>query len=422
MDVYRVATAGGRLDATVRVPGSKSIANRALVCAALAEGESEIRGVPAGDDVDAMLVALRHLGVRVGTDATTVTLSGGRGRIRRGSLTLDCRLAGTTSRFLTALAALVPGPITIDGGAELRRRPMAPLHDALRSLGVEVRVLGSDGGLPAVVSGPPRAVIDQLDLSGDVSSQFLSALMLIGPSIPGGLRVRLTSSLVSRPYVALTAAVMEAFGRPGVQIGDRFVTVDPGEYVATKYDVEVDASSASYPLAAAAVCGGRVTVEGLGRGSLQGDAAFCRMLEAMGCRVEQDETSTTVYRDGPLRGISVDMSDMSDLVPTLAVVAAFAETATEISGVGFIRAKESDRIGDLCAGLRRAGITAEERSDGLVVHPGAVEHAVVATHSDHRLAMAFSVLGLGGRGMTIEEPDVVSKSWPDFWESLESWR
>lgn len=422
MDVYRVASAGGRLDATVRVPGSKSIANRALVCAALADGESEICGVPAGDDVEAMSAALRHLGVGVTTDATRVTVDGGLNRFRRGSLVLDCRLAGTTSRFLTAVAALVPGPITIDGGAELRRRPMAPLHDALRDLGVDVRVIGPDGQLPAVVSGPPRARVDDLDLPGEVSSQFLSALMLIGPFIPGGLRVRLTSSLISRPYVSLTSAVMESFGGPQVKIGDRFVSVDPGSYVATEYDVEVDASSASYPLAAAAVCGGRVTVEGLGRGSLQGDAAFCRILEAMGCRVEQDETRTTVHRDGRLRGVSVDMSDMSDLVPTLAVVAAFADTPTEIRGVGFIRAKESDRIGDLCAGLRRAGVIAEERSDGLVVHPGTVEHVVVSTHSDHRLAMAFAVLGLGGRGMTVEDPDVVSKSWPDFWESLESWR
>lgn len=426
MDVYRIAPLGAPVDATVWVPGSKSVANRALVCAALAEGTSVIGGLPEGDDTVAMLACLEGLGLEIDASVDegvdVVSIEGGRSRMRRSGSTLDARLAGTTSRFSTALAALAPGPVRIDGGDALRRRPMGPLHEALASMGVSVRALGVAGHLPVEVEGPFDPVIDEVTISGDISSQFLSALMLVAPYQPGGIRFHLSSPLVSRPYVRMTAAVMAAFGVAGVEIGDRIISVPPGAYAAGRFDVEADASSASYPLAAAAICGGRVTVEGLGVDSMQGDASFCRVLERMGCDVEQDRTRTTVRRSGALRGITIDMSDISDLVPTLAVVAAFASGTTEIHGVGFIRAKESDRVGDLCAELRAAGVGAEERPDGLVVHPRPMRAAQLGTHHDHRLAMAFALLGLGTSGIAVEDPDVVSKSWPDFWEMIEGLR
>ena len=422
MGVYRVAPLGAPIDAVVEVPGSKSIANRALVCAALAEGESVLRGVPGGDDTEAMLDCLKVLGLDFEREDSDVRITGGLGSFRRGPLTLHCRLAGTTSRFITALAALGPGPYTIDGLPPLRARPMAPLHDAMVAMGVRVHSAEGHGTLPVSVHGPLDPSVDEVSLRGDISSQYLTALMLIAPYLPNGLRFVLTTPLVSRPYVHITAAVMASFGVPGVELGDRIITVPPGRYQPCDYTVEPDASSASYPLAAAAICGGTVRVPGLTAASVQGDAGFCHVLERMGCEVTQDDMGTTVTRRGPLHGIEINMVDLSDLVPTLAAVAVFADGPVLIHGVGFIRNKESDRLSDLCNELRKAGIDATDDADGLVVRPGAPHTATLSTHHDHRLAMSFALVGLGASGIIIEDPDVVSKSWPHFWDMIEGLR
>ena len=422
MDVYRVAPLSAPIDAVIEVPGSKSVANRALVCAALADGETVLRGVPDGDDTEAMLDCLRAFGLEAERAGDDVRVTGGVALFKRGPITLPARLAGTTSRFVTALAALGPGPYTIDGLPPLRSRPMAPLHDALVSMGVHVRHGEIEGHLPVTVQGPVDVTLDEVSLRGDVSSQYLSALMMIAPYFPNGLRFMLTTPLVSRPYVRVTAAVMAAFGVGGVELGDRIITVPAGHYRPLDFRIEPDASSASYPLAAAAICGGRVRVPGLTRSSLQGDTAFCHVLERMGCEVVQDDTGTTVSRVGELNGIAINMSDLSDLVPTLAVVAAFANSKTDIHGVAFIRNKESDRLTDLCDELRLAGVDAVDNSDGLIVEPSIAHTATLGTHHDHRLAMAFALLGLGASGIIVEDPDVVSKSWPDFWTMIESLR
>jgi 3-phosphoshikimate 1-carboxyvinyltransferase len=423
MTTYRVQPLDGPLATEVRVPGSKSIANRALVCAALADGRSVLQGIAPGDDTAAMLDCLAALGIGCAfADAAddVVAVDGTGGVFTDGPVTLHTRLAGTTSRFVTALAALGGSEVVVDGEAALRRRPMAPLHDALAALGATVRPLGEPGQLPVGVCGPLRgAGVGALPIRGDVSSQYISALMLIGPYLPGGLRLQMTTPLVSRSYVGITAAVMASFGVVGVEVGDDEVVVPAGRYRATDYVVEPDASSASYPLAAAAVAGGTVHVAGLTATALQGDAQFVNVLAEMGCEVVQNATGTTVTREGPLRGLDIDMVDMSDLVPTLAVVAAFATTPTTIRGVGFIRAKESDRLGDLCAELQAAGVRASETDDGLVVQPGAPSPALLHTHHDHRLAMAFALLGLVADGIEIDDPGVVSKSWPDYWQMLE---
>ncbi len=422
MDVYRVAPLGVPIDAVVDVPGSKSVANRALVCAALADGETLLTDVPDGDDTEAMLDCLTRLGLEVERSGTAVRIAGGLGKFRRGPLTLPTRLAGTTSRFITAVAALGPGPYTIDGLDSLRRRPMAPLHEALVAMGAIVEPSGAPGHLPVTIQGPFDVTVDEVHLRGDISSQYLTALMLVAPYMPDGLRFVLTTPLVSRPYVQLTAAVMEAFGVPGVEMGDRIISVPAGRYVSRSYAVEPDASSASYPLAAAAICGGTVRVPGLTDASTQGDAAFCHVLARMGCEITQDGSGTTVTRRGRLRGITIDLSDLSDLVPTLAVVAAFADEPTDIHGVGFIRNKESDRLTDLCAELRKAGIDADDNPDGMVVRPSKPHTATLGTHQDHRLAMAFALVGLGASGIIVEDPDVVAKSWPEFWTMIESLR
>jgi 3-phosphoshikimate 1-carboxyvinyltransferase len=224
--------------------------------------------------------------------------------------------------------------------------------------------------------------------------------------------------LVSRPYLLITKAVMAVFGHDAVTIDDSSVEVEPGTYKARDYEIEPDASSASYPLAAAAIRGGRVEVPGLTKFSMQGDAGFCEVLESMGCTSRRDEHSNVVESGDGLHGIDIDMVDLSDLVPTLAAVAAFADSPTRIRGVGFIRAKESDRLGDLCAELRRLGTSVAETDDGLTIEPSELHGALLHTHDDHRLAMAFGLIGLRVPGVEIDEPDVVSKSWPGYWGML----
>jgi 3-phosphoshikimate 1-carboxyvinyltransferase len=416
---HRVEPVSGSLDAVVAVPGSKSIANRALICAALADGTSTLTNLPDGDDTEAMLSCLEVLGIDIAGrsgEGERTTIGGGRDLLKPGPLELQTRLAGTTSRFITALAALGPGPYVVDGEAPLRARPMGPLHEALTELGASVRAGEQLGHLPVTISGPVRGGVG-VDIRGDVSSQFLTALMLIGPYVPGGLHVTVTTPLVSRPYLEITKAVMAEFGHDAATLEDDSIVVEAGSYRARDYSVEPDASSASYALAAAAVCGGRVEVRGLTEASLQGDAAFCDVLGAMGCTARRGQTSTVV-EGGSLRGIDIDMVDMSDLVPTLAAVAVFADSPTRIRGVGFIRAKESDRLGDLCVELRRLGADAEDTEDGLVIRPAALHAARLGTHHDHRLAMAFGVIGLRIPGVEIEDPGVVSKSWPGYWEVL----
>jgi 3-phosphoshikimate 1-carboxyvinyltransferase len=419
---YRVRPADALLAATVEVPGSKSIANRALVCAALADGVSHLRRVAPGDDTAAMMTSLARLGAGIDAVAVgragSVRVEGVGGLVAAGPLAVDARLAGTTSRFVTAVAALGRGPYTIDGDPPLRRRPMNALHDALVALGVDIEPGDLWGHLPVTVRGP-IGTGGEIAIAGDVSSQYITALMLIGPYLSGGLRVRMTTPLVSAPYVTMTAAVMEAFGASRPRVDVDLVVVDEGRYRGCSYSIEPDASSAGYPLAAAAVAGGTVHVPGVTDRSLQGDARFAQILGEMGCDVRSDAGGTTVSRHGPLRGVDVDMVELSDLVPTLAVVAPFATSRTTIRGVGFIRGKESDRISDLCTELRRAGVGAAETADGMTIDPRPPHPATFSTHHDHRLAMALALIGLVVDGVEIEDPDVVSKSWPEFWTMLE---
>jgi len=425
-EIARVRSTTGPIIADVQVPASKSIANRALICAALADGDSLLHGIAPGDDTVAMVECLGRLGITVdmGTAAdgrTTGTVVGCGGVLPHGPIDLHTNLAGTTSRFITALAALGPGPYTIDGAPPLRARPMAPLHDSLVALGVSLEAGEQWGQLPVTVSGPLRGA-DAIMMPGDVSSQYVTALMLIAPYISNGIRLGLSTELVSRPYVEITRAVMAAFGAADVEVSARRIRVSAGSYAPTEYTIEPDASSASYPLAAAAVAGGAVSVKGIGRRSLQGDAKFIDVLEAMGCTATVGATDTVVMRraDQPLRGIDIDMADISDLVPTLAVVATQAITPTRITGVGFIRAKESDRLGDLADELRRTGADITVEEDGLLIKPKPLHGARLQTHHDHRLAMSFGILGLVVDGIEVADPGVVSKSWPEFWTALES--
>ena len=413
----------GPVDAIVVLPGSKSETNRALVCAGLAAGSSTLEGALEADDTLAMVDGLQALGVAVRPTwrEARIEVVGCAGRPPAELAIVDARLSGTTSRFLLPVAALGAGTTRVDGGPGLRARPMGDALAALEALGGRVREVGAPGHLPVEVHDGPVAG-GAVALPGDTSSQYLSGLLLAGPAMRTGLTVRVTTELVSRPYVELTTAVMAAFGVVVEQPDAATWVVEPATYQGRSYRIEPDASAASYAFAAAAIAGGRVTVEGLGRRSLQGDLAFVDLLERMGARVERGEDRTTVIGTGSLHGIEADLSQLSDVAQTLAVVAAFADSPTRVTGIGFIRAKETDRVGNVVAELRRAGVDATEEPDGYRIVPAPVRVATIETYGDHRMAMAFALLGLRAAGIRVADPACVAKTFPGYWHFLEGLR
>ncbi|MBW3580325.1 MAG: 3-phosphoshikimate 1-carboxyvinyltransferase [Actinobacteria bacterium] len=423
MTALAVEPLQGPFDATVVLPGSKSITNRALVVAALAEGRSVLEGALTADDTEAMADSLVRLGVPVTVDAAAevVSVEGAGGRVAPGPVELDARLSGTTARFVLPMLALGTGRYRLDGSAPLRSRPMGPTLAALRQLGAVVEEEGEAGHLPVTVVASGLAG-GSLLVPGSVSSQFASGLLLTAPALSGGLHVELQPPIVSRPYLELTLAVMEAFGAKVSGALDAGVTVEAGPYQPRRFRVEPDASAASYFFAAAVIGGGRVRVPGLGRSSPQGDLAFVDVLEAMGARVRWLEGAVEVSAGTALRGVEVDMADCSDTAQTLAAVAVFASSPTRVRGIGFIRTKETDRIAAVVAELRRCGIDAEEERDGFLVRPGRPRPARVQTYSDHRMAMSFALLGLRAPGIEIADPDCVAKTFPGFFAAVDAMR
>ena len=418
---YAVATKSGALDAVAAVPGSKSIAHRALICAALARGDSTITGLPDGDDTQAMLQGLMLLGATISLDGADAHIEGSIDLDRTDAITVDANLAGTTARFLTAVGALRRGSITVTGNESLRSRPMKDLHLALKQLGADVSWQNEKYCLPVTVQRG-ESYSYSVQVAADTSSQFVTSLMLIAPILPNGLTIELTGDIISLPYIAMSASVMKSFGAHVRIADDRVIVIDGGGYVGCRFAVEPDASSASYPFAAAAVVGGRVRVDGMRSNMMQGDSRFVDVLRQMGCDISEDQAGITVGRDTnePLQGVDIDMSEISDLVPTLAIVAMFAKTPTRIRNVGFIRNKESDRIGDLASEMRSLGAKVVEHEDGLEISPQALHCGSCDTHHDHRIAMAFGVAGLKVPGVIINQANVVSKSWPQFWAMLEA--
>ncbi|MFH0981148.1 MAG: 3-phosphoshikimate 1-carboxyvinyltransferase [Planctomycetota bacterium] len=432
--------ASGPLDAVVRVPGSKSITNRALMIAALAHGKSRLTDALLADDTQRMLDALRRLGLQVATDpdAGTIDIVGYAGHLPASEAELDCGNSGTTMRFCTALCALGFGEYVLDGTARMRERPIGGLVEALRTLGTPVSYLGEEGY-------PPLRLCARGLKGGEVyfdsppSSQWVSALLMAAPGARSDVMLAVEGPLVSEPYVRMTLAVMDAFGvatldrvetsepQPSARVvhaSARYIVAAPQYYQARDYAIEPDASNASYFLAAPAVAGGQVTVEGLGTASIQGDARFVDILEQMGCRIERAPERLTVHGPPPgepLRGIDVDLNRMPDMVQTLAVVALFAEGPTRLRNVGNLRLKETDRLTALARELGRMGAVVEIQPDGLVVHPpGRVVPAQIETYDDHRMAMSFALASLRLDGVVIKDPGCVSKTFPDFFERWET--
>ncbi len=419
--MYAIVPLAAPPDATVAVPGSKSLTNRALVLAALAQGTTSLSNALFSDDTVVVIEALRSLGFSVDADpgALRITVQGRGGAVPAATAELDVGGAGTAARFLTAMVSLGAGRYRLDGTARMRERPIGDLVDALRQLGVRITATG--GTLPALVDAHGlhggRTVV-----RGEVSSQFVSALLMVAPCARDDVEIVVEGHLVAAPYVEMTLAVMAAFGVAVEREGLRRFVVRAGQrYRAREFAVEPDASSAAYFFAAAAVTGGRVAVPGLSVASPQGDARFVDVLERMGCRVERLPDVLGV-RGGALSGLDVDLGAMSDQTMTLAAIAPFARGATRIRGVGHIRHQESDRIAAAAAELRRLGQDVEEFDDGLAITPRPVRPAVVQTYNDHRIAMAFAVAGLRAPGIAIADPGCVAKTFPDFFERLERLR
>ncbi|MFN3265351.1 MAG: 3-phosphoshikimate 1-carboxyvinyltransferase [Deinococcales bacterium] len=411
------------IEARVVPPGSKSYTNRVLPLAALAQGESVIEGALFSDDTKYMAQALRQLGVGVleMEAQNRFVVHGTGGHWQPSSEPLFIGNSGTSARFLAPLVALGHSEYVIDGVPAMQKRPIAPLIEALNRLGAEVESMQGTGCPPIRIRG--RGVRGgSTRIRGDISSQYLSGLLMSAPYFEQGLRLEVEGDLVSKPYLEVTAQAMGAFG---VQLElhdfERF-SVAPSCYKPTVYSVEPDASAASYLFAAAAILGGRMTVPGLGKNSLQGDLGFVRVLEQMGCSIEILDHETTVTGTGQLRGIEVNMSQISDTAQTLAAVAVFADAPTRVTGIGFIRAKETDRIGAVVRELQRLGIQAIEEADGFIIHPGQITPANVETYDDHRMAMSFALIGLKQQGVTILDPKCTAKTFPTYWDVLEGLR
>jgi len=408
---------------SIRPPGSKSITNRALVCAALASGTSELTGALVSDDTRVMIDALNALGipVRGEVDGTRLFVDGCGGVIPVGAAELFVGNSGTTMRFLTAMLAAGKGRFTLDGVPRMRQRPIRDLLDTLKQLGCHA-TSAAENGCPPVVLEADGLPGGQATIRGDVSSQFLSGLLMAAPYARSPIHLSISGELVSQPYVRMTLAVMKAFGVE-VSGGDlsNFEIAAPRIYKARSYAIEPDASAASYFWAAAAITGGKVTVEGLNQHSLQGDVAFCDCLRQMGCEVRSDGDATTVI-GRPLHGIDVNMNAISDTVQTLAAVAPFAEGPTTIRGVGHIRHKETDRIGALATELRKLGQTVEETDDGLRIIPGPIRAAQIDTYDDHRMAMSLALVGLRAPGVIINDPGCTAKTYPNYFQDIETLR
>ena len=412
----------------IRPPGSKSITNRALVLAALARGRSKLTGVLDSEDTRVMIEAWIKLGVEVRGDPVSgeLVVLGCGGSLPVDQAELFIGNSGTSIRFLTAALSACRGRFTLDGIERMRERPIGDLLDAIHQLGGRAESVNSQRpDCPPVRIDARGLTGGTARVAGSISSQYLSGLMMAAPLAKQRVQLEVIGELVSVPYVRMTAKVMSAFGGEVAGGDGQPISIEPTGYRAADFVIEPDASAASYFWAAAAITGGDVTVEGLSEQSLQGDVRFCKVLEQMGCRSIAQKDSLRII-GGTLRGVDVDMGDISDTVQTLSAVALFAAGPTRVRGVAHNRHKETDRIADLARELRRFGAAVEEHDDGLTIWPlprGGLDivdsgGVVVETYNDHRMAMSLALVGLKRAGVTIRNPACTAKTYPNFWDDL----
>ncbi len=410
----------GPVEGRVRPPGSKSITNRAMVVAALAGGgASRLEGPLEADDTQVMREGLRRLGVLIDDVDDPWLVLGTGGRLAAPEGVLDVGASGTTARFITAMAALAPRPVRIDGTSRMRERPIGDLASALVAGGV--KVTATRGRFPLTVGGGGLRG-GEIPVDVTRSSQFLSALLLVAPLAEKETVIRPRGQMVSAPYVQTTLEVMRSFGGEVEVDDDGTFRVSPGGYRSSHFEIEADASAAVYPMAAAAITGGVVGIDGLRPGSTQADMAAAEVLEEMGCSVRWQGWRLVVQapRNGVLEGVDRDMSRLPDAVLGLSVVCLFAAGPSRLRGLGTLRLKETDRLAALVSELTRAGGEARVEGDDLIIRPGRLRPARFRTYDDHRMAMSFALVGLRQPGVEIMDPACVTKTWPGYFAMLDA--
>jgi 3-phosphoshikimate 1-carboxyvinyltransferase len=400
---------------TVVVPGSKSYTHRLLIASALSQGICEIRNMLRSEDTLLTLEALKRMGIRITAAGDHLQVHGMNGTLGPCPDPIYLGNSGTSMRLLTGVAALGKGAYTLTGTERMCERPLQDLLDGLTQIGIHAVSLNNDGCPPVEVRGGGVRG-GKVELKCNISSQYLSAMMLIAPCTREGLDITATHSVVSKPYVDMTIDIMTRLGVEVIRDAyTRFQVAGGQPYAAGSYTVEPDCSQAGYFWAAAAVTGASIKVHGITKATRQGDVGFVDVLEKMGCRADHEADGITIT-GGNLSGVEVDMSNMPDMVPTLGVVAAFAEGTTVIKNVAHLKEKESDRLGSVAAELGRIGIDAKALDSGLVIKGGRPRGSQIETYDDHRIAMSFAVAGLRAPGIFIKNPSCVQKSFPNFWD------
>ncbi|NLW75984.1 MAG: 3-phosphoshikimate 1-carboxyvinyltransferase [Methanomicrobiales archaeon] len=404
-------------------PPSKSFTHRALIIAALANGESEIIGQLDADDTRMTARALMQLGIRLEWGKESIKVQGKGGVLTSPAEEINIQDSGTSMRLLTAISLLADRPVTLTGSARMQERPLGPLIDTLNTAGAKISSLNHPGCPPIRIEGSIPG--GDISIDGSISSQFISSLLIAAPYANQETRIHLIGEPVSLPYILMTIDSMHAFGAKVVvdenPSGETVFIVSPDyQYKPRTYQIEGDFSSASYWFALAALCGGTATVSDLNPFSTQGDRRLVDILEKMGCTCSKEKNSITITRDmdTPLTGIEVNMADCPDIVQTVCMVAATAITTTRITGVHHLRIKESDRIAAIANGLRSLGGIIETDEDAITIHPAPLHGGVIHPHNDHRTAMSFAILGCFIGGVTILDAGCVTKSYPGFWEEL----
>ena len=406
------------IELSVTAPPSKSYTHRALIAAALAKGQSTIVHPLMADDTKLTLLALKNLGVAIQAGQHSITLEGCNGSFpNKPGTVLDLDNSGTSLRLLASAALLAAHPVTLTGSARMQERPLGPLAHTLNDLGGMVVFTKKEGYPPVTIGGKLLGGTAMID--GSASSQFASSVMMAAPYSRGPVDLTITGTPASQSYLDITAGVMTDFGakirREGYR---RFLVSNRDHYTGRTFVIEGDYSSASYFFALAAICGGKVTVAGLSPDSVQGDRLFLTALQGMGCSVIYAHDGVTVEHEGPLEGITIDMSSAPDTVQTLCMVAAMATTPTIITGIGHLKYKESDRIAITADRLKSLGGNVTAESDRIVIQPATLHGGRIDPENDHRTAMSFAVLGLGIGDITITGAECVNKSFPGFWETL----
>ena len=424
MEQYRVNPVKDKIEGVFDfVPGSKSITNRALLICALAEGTSILSGTLFSDDSRHFLKALQDLGfeVRIEEEKKQVMVRGENGKIPNKTGKIYVGSAGTAARFLTAMCGLSDGVYEIQASSQMEKRPMKPLFEALEQLGADITYLKEPYFLPVMIEGAGKLQRGRKEVSLDISksTQFLSAFLMTSVMCKEGLKLNITSEKKIGSYIKITMDMMKDFGVTAEFDGEQYVIEENASYQAKQYQIEPDVSAACYFWAMAALTNGCVTIKNIHKNSMQGDMMFLDVLEQMGCKVSDTREGVKVEGASRLKGVKVDMNNFSDQALTLAALAVFADGPTRMEHIGHIRLQESDRLKAIATELGRMGIKTEEEEDAITIYPGEVTPAVIKTYEDHRVAMAFSLVGLKKEGIIIEDPLCCKKTFEEYFLILD---